>query len=122
AKSTAAYANIDSLIKTSQLDPAAKACDDVLNATPADGQAWYLKGLVMEKKADLDEASVCFRQASGLKIKEADDALKRINDLRITPLLPQADAFITKGDFAGAAEIMREVTSLSSHDAALWRK
>jgi tetratricopeptide (TPR) repeat protein len=58
AGNAAAYANIDNLIKGSQFDPAAKACDDVLNATPADGLAWYLKGVVMEKKGDLDEAAV----------------------------------------------------------------
>jgi Flp pilus assembly protein TadD len=122
SKSAAAYANIDSLIKSSQLDAAAKGCDDVLNATPADGQAWYLKGLVMEKKADLDEASVCFRQASGLKVKEAEDALKRINDMRARPMIEQSDAFIAKGDWAGAGEILREVTSLCPRDMALWRK
>jgi tetratricopeptide (TPR) repeat protein len=121
-KNAEAYAKIDSLIKSSSLDEAAKGCDAVLNATPADGQAWYLKGQVMEKKADLDEASVCYRQAAGLKIKEADDALKRINDMRAKPMLGQADALSAKSDWAGAGEILREVTSLSPKDAALWRK
>ncbi len=118
----AAYANIGSLTQGGQLDAAAKAADDVLNATPSDGQAWYLKGTVMEKKGDLDEAAVCFRQASGLKIKEADDSLKRINDMRAKPMIEQSDQLLQKNDAAGAAEILKEATSISPHDPALWRK
>ncbi|MBS2007785.1 MAG: tetratricopeptide repeat protein [Cyanobacteria bacterium SZAS TMP-1] len=122
AKNAAAYSNIEGLIKSNQYDAAATAADAILAATPADGQAWNLKGICLEKKGDLDEAAVCYRQASGLKIKEADDSLKRINDMRIKPLMEQAEALIVKNDLPGAAEILNQATSMSPRDAALWRK
>jgi predicted Zn-dependent protease len=76
----------------------------------------------MEKKNDLDEAAVCYRQASGLKIKEADAALKRINDVRVKPMIDQADELLKKNDAGGAEEILKEATNMSPHDPALWRK
>ncbi|MBU6451997.1 MAG: tetratricopeptide repeat protein [Cyanobacteria bacterium REEB67] len=119
---TAAYTKIGSLTSGGQLDQAATAADEILNKTPADGQAWYLKGLVMEKKGDLDEAAVCFRQASGLKVKEAEDALNRINNLRTKPLIDQATNLEIKGDLPGAIEIMKEAGLMSPRDSALHRK
>ena len=122
AKNSAAYAQIDSLTKAGQLDQAAQAADSILGATPADGQAWLLKGQVMEKKGDLDEAAVCFRQAAGLKVKEGDDNLNRINNMRAKPLIEQADTAYAKGDFASAAALLKEASSMSPRDSALHRK
>jgi len=122
AKNAAAYSNIDGLIKSGQYDAGAAAADVVLAATPSDGQGWYLKGTCLEKKGDLDEAAVCYRQASGLKIKDGDEALKRVNDMRIKPMIDQADELLKKGDIPGAAEILNQATNMSPRDVALWRK
>ena len=122
AKNAAAYSNIEGLIKSNQYDAGAAAADALVTASPGDGQGWNLKGVCMEKKGDLDDAAVCYRQAAALKIKEADDSLKRVNDMRIKPLMAQAEDLISKKDLPGAAEILNQATSMSPKDVALWRK
>ncbi|MCX8070469.1 MAG: hypothetical protein N2738_08200 [Thermodesulfovibrionales bacterium] len=48
-------------IEQTDIDRALVCYDKVLSSNPSDNQALYLKGLLLEKKGFIDEASKCFR-------------------------------------------------------------
>lgn len=113
AEAAKSYGKIEELINSGKMDDADKEIDTILNANAADGKAWMFKGTILEKKGNIDDASVSYRQAAGFKIPGADDALLRLESARVKPLLDEADKFLGEKKQVEAAELLREASRLA---------
>ena len=100
-------------MRTGDVDGAQKDAMDLIEKDPKDGNAWLLLGKTQERKGNLDEAQVSYRQAQASKSDEAQAALSRIRDLRIKPHMDQAEKFISEKNWAGAASELREAISIA---------
>lgn len=113
AEAAKSYGKIEELINSGKMDEADKEIDTILNANAADGKAWMFKGTLLEKKGNIDDASVSYRQAAGFKVAGADEALLRLESARVKPLLDEADKFLGEKKQVEAAELLREAARLA---------
>ncbi len=113
AKTVLQYGAIEQKLGGGDLDGAQKDLLEIVDKNAGDGHAWLLLGNTYEKKGDLDQAIVAYRQAALLKEPGADDALDTVSDSRIQPLLKDADAKVQQGDLVGAAASLREALSIA---------
>ena len=90
-KNMNAYADIESKLRTNDLEGAEKTASALVERDPHNGKGWLLLGRIAEKKGDLDSASVSYRQATYLKEGEAKTALDQIDSSRVQPILKEAD-------------------------------
>ena len=88
------YAKVENMLRENKLEEAGKEADSLVSANPKDGKAWLMKGLILQKQGNLDDAATCFRQADGLKAPEAASALNQINTERVQPLMQDAEKLI----------------------------
>ncbi|HNG76918.1 MAG TPA: hypothetical protein PLY72_20775, partial [Candidatus Obscuribacter sp.] len=75
-----------------------------------------------EKKGNVDDASVSYRQAAGFKVPGAEEALLRLEGMRVKPLMDEADKYLGEKKQVEAAEILREAARLAPKLPAVHRK
>ncbi len=113
AEAAKKYGEVESLLSSGKLDEADKEIESLLAANAADGKAWMFKGTLLEKKGNIDDASVSYRQAAGFKISGAEEALIRLEESRVKPLVQDADKYLAEKKQVEAAEILREAARLA---------
>jgi len=122
AKSLIAYGEIEKKMREGDYDGAQKQLMAIVEKNPKEGRAWLLLGNTHEKKGDLDQAEVAYRQASYLKEPDADSALRQINSSRIQPYMKQAEDAINEKNWVAAASSLREAASLAPNLPIVHRK
>ena len=122
AEAAKKYGEIESMIGSGKFEDADKEVDTILNANAADGKAWMFKGTILEKKGNVDDASVSYRQAAGFKVPGAEEALLRLEGMRVKPLMDEADKYLGEKKQVEAAEILREAARLAPKLPAVHRK
>lgn len=116
------YAEIENKMRTNDLDGAEKLASALADKDPHDGKAWLMLGRIAEKKGDLDNASVAYRQAAALKEPEAKDALSQIDSSRVQPMLKEAELAMEKGNLVMAAANLKDAATLAPNLAIVHRK
>lgn len=107
------YQAIESKIGGNDIDGAQNLALALVEKDPHDARGWFLLGRTHEKKNDLDQASVAYRQAAYLKYPEANVALSQVDISRVQPQLKEADEAIRKGNSVGAAASLKDAETLA---------
>ncbi|HEY9785694.1 MAG TPA: tetratricopeptide repeat protein, partial [Candidatus Obscuribacterales bacterium] len=108
------FAAIESKVRSGDTDGAIKELQALTEKDPGDGQAWYRLGAAYEKKGDLDQASVSYRQAYLLSVAEAKDALRQVDTSRIQQIKQEAEKQEAAGNWVGAAASWKEAVTIAS--------
>lgn len=122
AKNLLAYADVEKQIRGGEIDAAQAKLMSMVEKNPKDGRAWLLLGNTHEKKGDLDQAVVAYRQASYLKETDADSALRTINTSRVQPMLKDAEEAVKENNWVKAAASYREALSIAPNLPIIHRK
>lgn len=107
------YSALEEKLRTGKLDEAQKELMAMVDSNPGDAKAWRLLGHTYEKKGDLDQAAVSYRQAAFMKDKEASDMLRQIDTSRVQPKLKEADKAAAEKNWVQAAASLREAVSIA---------
>lgn len=121
-QNAAALDAIQSKLNSNDLDGALKDLTSLAEKDPKDGKIWFLMGKVDEKKGEVDDAMVAYRQASYLNVPEAAAALKSMEGTRVAPLLSAADQAISSKDLSTARDKLSQAESIMPNDSAIKRK
>ncbi|HEY9871096.1 MAG TPA: tetratricopeptide repeat protein, partial [Candidatus Obscuribacterales bacterium] len=113
AKLLAVFAEIEKKVRDGQVDEAQKQLLQMVEKDAKLARAWYLLGVTHEKKGDLDQAGVAYRQASYLKDPDAEAALRQINTSRVQPMLEEGDRAAKENNWVKAASSYREAVSIA---------
>jgi tetratricopeptide (TPR) repeat protein len=116
------YADIEKKLVAGDIDNAQQQLLELVQKDPQNGRAWLLLGNTHEKKSDLDQAIVAYRQASLLKEKDADSALRQINTARVQPMMKEADQAIGEKNWVKASSSLREALSIGPELPFVHRK
>jgi tetratricopeptide (TPR) repeat protein len=117
----ATYSQIEQLM-SSNPDEGMSRVEELLNKTPSDAHAWLLKGDLLRKKGQLDEAAAAFRTASGLGEADAADMMDNVNTIRVQPNLQEADKFLQLKDYVQAADQLQTALIKAPNLSAVHRK
>jgi tetratricopeptide (TPR) repeat protein len=120
-RALATYAKVEQLM-SSNPDEALHILDGVLDKNPADGHAWFLKGNVLRKQGNLDEAASAFRMAAGMKEPDADDELMQINTIRVQDNIQRAEQFVQQNNLVRAADELNDAAVKAPNLAVVHRK
>src|SRR4029453_10282027 len=115
-------AKIQNKMSGGDMDNGQTALLATVEKNPKIGKAWYLLGVTHERKNDLNQAVVAYRQAAYLNEPEADPALRQINTLRVQPMLDEGDKAAKEGNWVKAASSSREAASIAANLAIVHRK
>jgi Flp pilus assembly protein TadD len=85
----------------------------LVDKEPTNGEAWKILGQNHEKKGNLEEAQVCYRQSNDLKEPGADSLLAQVSALRIQPLIADAQKQEKDGNLVGAKSCWSEAVNLA---------
>jgi tetratricopeptide (TPR) repeat protein len=118
----AAISSAENKFRNGDLDGALKDATDMTIANTGNARAWGLVGAIMQKKGNLDEASVAYRQAALLKLPGAAEACRQLDSIRVHPQLEEADKQYATGDFVHSAASLREALSIAPNLPILHRK
>jgi tetratricopeptide (TPR) repeat protein len=118
----AAISAAENKFRSGDLDGALKDATDMTIANTGNARAWGLVGAIMQKKGNLDEASVAYRQAALLKLPGAAEACRQLDSIRVHPQLEEADKQYGLGDFVHSAASLREALSIAPNLPILHRK
>jgi tetratricopeptide (TPR) repeat protein len=123
-QNAAAVAQIQSKINSGDSAAAQKDLLALLDTDPKNGQAWKALGTIQEKKGELDDASVSYRQASYLLKDDADvsAASKRLEGLRAQPYLDEGQKALSTKNLVGAKDAFTQATSVAPNDIDAHRK
>jgi len=110
---TAAYNQIVSKMQSGDVDGAQKDAQTLLEKDAKDAKAWLLLGKTHEKKGDLDQAQVAYRQASYLNDPEAKTALEQVQAARIKPILEEVDKQLAAKNLVGASSALRDALQIA---------
>ncbi len=121
-KPTVNYADGEAKLASSDTAGAIKFFEGIIDKSPADGHAWFLLGRSQEKKGDLDEASVSYRQATYSKEPGAQAALDQINATRMQPAMKEYEKCLAEKNLVGAASALKDASDLAPKNADLHRK
>jgi Flp pilus assembly protein TadD len=123
-QNSAAVAQILTKINSGDSAGAQKDLLALLDTDPKNGQAWKALGTIQEKKGELDDASVSYRQASYLLKDDADvtSASKRIEILRAQPYLDEGQKALSTKNIVGAKDAFTQATSVAPNDVDAHRK
>jgi tetratricopeptide (TPR) repeat protein len=116
------YSGGETKLASNDTDGAIKFFEAIIDKTPADGHAWLLMGKSQEKKGDLDEASVSYRQATYSKEPGAKEALDQVNAARMLPHLKEYEKNLSEKNNVGAMSALRDAIDLAPNNADLHRK
>jgi tetratricopeptide (TPR) repeat protein len=122
AQELAAVSAAENKFRSGDLDGALKDATDMTIANTGNARAWGLVGAIMQKKGNLDEASVAYRQAALLKLPGAAEACRQLDSIRVHSQLEEADKYYLAGDFVHAAASLREALSIAPNLPILHRK
>lgn len=122
AKLLAVFAEIEKKVRDGQVDEAQKQLLQMVEKDAKVARAWYLLGVTHEKKGDLDQAGVAYRQASYLKDPDAEAALRQINTSRVQPMLEEGDRAAKENNWVKAASSYREAVSIAPNLPLVHRK
>lgn len=122
AKNLLQYADIEKKMLAGDVDSAQQQLLELVQKDSKDGRAWLLLGNIHEKKGDLDQAIVEYRQASLLKEKDADSALRQINTARVQPMMQEAEKAISEKNWVKASSSLREALSMGPELPFVHRK
>jgi len=121
ARNLQAYSQVEQMM-SSNPSAALDIVNKLLDKNPADGHAWLLKGDLLRKLGQLDDAAVALRTADGFKEADAEDALNTVNTIRVQPNLQQADQFIQAQDWTRAADQLQDAEIKAPEMPAIHRK
>jgi tetratricopeptide (TPR) repeat protein len=123
-QNSAAVAQILNKINSGDSAGAQKDLLALLDTDPKNGQAWKALGTIQEKKGELDDASVSYRQASYLLKDDADvsSASKRVEVLRAQPYLDEGQKALSTKNIVGAKDAFTQATSVAPNDVDAHRK
>lgn len=107
------YVALEEKIRSGKLDEVQKELTAIVDSNPADAKAWRLLGNTYEKKGDLDQAAVSYRQAAMMKDPEAESMYRQINTSRVQPMLNEADKAMAAKNWVQAAASLREALSIA---------
>jgi tetratricopeptide (TPR) repeat protein len=113
AKNPADYSSVESKLRTNDIDGAQALALALVDKDQHDAHAWFLLGRTHEKKNDLDQASVAYRQAAYLKDPEAKEALAQVDISRVQPMFKEADEKIKKSDWVGASSSLKDAEAIA---------
>jgi Flp pilus assembly protein TadD len=122
AKNLMKYGEIESKIRGGDLDAATKDLMSIVEKNAKEGHAWLLLGNVYEKQGNADQAAVAYRQASYLKEKDADSALRQIDSSRAAPLIEEYEKYIKEDNPVKAAAALRQAASIAPNLSSIHRK
>ena len=113
-QSATATAQIQSKLNSGDSTGAQKDLLALLDTDPRNGQAWKMLGTLQEKKGELDDASVSYRQASYLLKDDADVASSsmRIEVSRAQPYMQEGDKQLSAKNLVGAKDAFIQATSV----------
>jgi len=123
-QSAAAIAQIQSKLNGGDSAGAQKDLLALLDTDPKNGQAWKALASIQEKKGELDDASVSYRQASYLLKDDADvkSASSRIEGLRAQPYMADGDKALSSKNLVGAKDAFTQATSVAPNDINAHRR
>ncbi len=113
---------IEGKARAGDLDGALKDCDDMLDKNQKSGKIWKLKGMIAEKKGNLDDASINYRMAADLGEPGAKELRDTIDASRAAKPMSEGDAMMAQQNWVGASSSYREALSLAPNLAVLHRK
>jgi tetratricopeptide (TPR) repeat protein len=122
SKNVSDYAAIESKMRTNDIDGAQNLTLALVEKDPHDAKGWLLLGRTHEKKGDLDQASVAYRQAAYLKDPEAKTALAQVDSSRVAPMFKEADDAIAKDNWVAAAASLKDAMTLAPNLAIVHRR
>ncbi len=120
-KSLETYSRIEKTMQASP-DSALQLVNELLDKNPSDGHAYLLKGSILQKQNQLDDAATAYRQADLFKEPDASSALRQVNTIRVQPHIQQADKYTQEGNYVGAADELRESIIMAPNLPVLHRK
>lgn len=121
-KNVTEYATIESKLRSNDIDGAQTLALALVDKDPHDAKGWLLLGRTHEKKNDLDQASVAYRQAAYLKDPDAQYALAQVNSSRVAPILKEADEAAKKANWVSAAASLKDAVTIAPNLAIVHRK
>lgn len=110
-----ALAEVENKLSAGQVDEAQKQLQAMVEKNPKLGRAWFLLGVTYEKKNDLDQAMVAYRQAAYLNEPGAEPALRQINASRVQPMIAEGDKAANEANWVKAAASYREAAAIAPH-------
>ncbi len=121
-KPTVNYADGEAKLASGDAVGSIKFFEAIIDKSPTDGHAWFMLGRSQEKKGDLEEASVSYRQATYSKEAGAQAALDQLNATRMQPAMKEYDKNMADKNYVGAASSLKEAIDLAPKNADLHRK
>jgi len=116
------FTAVENKMQAGDLDGAQKDLLTLLDKNPKNAHAWLLLGNTHERKGDLDQAEVAYRQSRNLGDVEAAAALRQIGTSRVQPMMQEADKAMEKKDWVKAAACLREALSIGPDLSFVHRK
>jgi len=121
-KNQADYQAIEGKIGANDIDGAQNLALALVDKDPGDAKGWLLLGRTHEKKNELEQASVAYRQSASLKNPEAKIALSQIGISRVQPQFKEADEAIRKGDWVAASASLKDAETLAPYLPVVHRR
>jgi tetratricopeptide (TPR) repeat protein len=121
-KNLSDYSAIENKFRSNDIDGAQSLALALVEKDPHDAKGWLFLGRTHEKKGDMDQASVAYRQAAYLKDPEAKDALRQVDISRVQPMLKEADEAIKKGNWVQAAASLKDAITLAPNLSIVHRR
>jgi tetratricopeptide (TPR) repeat protein len=120
-RSLQAYSQVEQMMGSNP-SAALDIVNKLLEKNPSDGHAWLLKGDLLRKMGQLDDAAAALRMADGFKEPDAEDALNTVNTVRIQDNMKQADQFIQAQDWTRAVDQLQDAIIKAPDMPATHRK
>lgn len=109
-------------LSSGDVDGAQKDLLALVDKDPKDPQAWFLLGSTHEKKGDLEEASVAYRQAAYLNNKPAAEALQKVESERARPLIEEGEKAFSTNNLVAAADSFKEAVGRAPNVVSIRRR
>lgn len=116
------YSNIENNLRTNNLEGAQTLALALVEKDPHDGHGWLLLGRAQEKKNDLEEASVSYRQGAYLKDPEAKIALAQVDSSRVQPQLKEAEEAAKENNWVRASASLKDAVTIAPNLSIVHRK
>jgi tetratricopeptide (TPR) repeat protein len=122
ANNLAEYGNIESKMQTNDLEGAQTLALALVEKDPRDAHGWLLLGRVQEKKNDLEQASVSYRQGAYLKDPDAKVALAQVDSSRVQPLMKEAEDAAKENNWVHASASLKDAVTIAPNLSIVHRK
>lgn len=112
-KNLALYAQVETKMRSGDVEGALKDLTEALDKDPADSHLYYLVAVVYEKKGDMDQAAVNYRQAKTMGDPEAGSALRRVDSSRIEPFVKEFEKSKAEANWVAAKSAATEAAAIA---------